>query len=174
LWEIKNAKWQDAWLGKFKDDMSSSKVSVGVIVVQDLPERFGEIYCASERIFAIKPRTVKLLARLLRDKIIEIYEMGRSQKFSNEKIEAFYNYLTSGEFKDRLLYIMETYKTLRDLHEKDKNTTIKRWGKYDKQLEKMMINATSFIGELQGLSDGEIGDIPLLGENEDEDSELKL
>jgi len=172
LWEIKNAKWQEGWIEKFKEDIAVEKASVGVIVVQDLPERFGDLGSPNERVFAIRPRTVKLLAALLRSKIIEVFDIGNDRKFSNQNIEAFYNYLTSGEFKAKLMNITETYKKLRELHNKDKIATQRRWGEYEKQLDKMERGAYTFIGELQGISNGEIGDIPLLdeaaGDNSDE------
>ena len=169
LWEIKNARWQEAWIEKFKEDIAAEKASVGVIVVQDLPEKFGDLGSISDRIFAIRPRMVKPLAVMLRSKITEIYEIGLSQQFSSEKIEAFYNYLTSGDFKSRITGVTETYKKLSDLHEKDKKATFKRWGEYQKQLDKMQLNAFTFIGELQGISNGEIGD--LLEESPDDDTE---
>jgi len=171
LWEIKNAKWQDGWIEKFKEDIAVEKASVGVIVVQDLPERFCELGTPDERVFAIKPRTVKLLAALLRSKIIEIYDIGNDRKFSSQNIEAFYNYLTSGDFKARLLSITETYQKLRELHNKDKMATQRRWGEYEKQLDKMERGAYTFVGELQGISNGEIGDIPLLNEGASNDSD---
>ena len=159
LWEIKNAKWQEAWIEKFKADIAAEKAAVGVIVVVDLPERFGELACVSERVFAIRPRMVRPLALLLRQKILELYEIGQSQKFSSENIEAFYNYLTGGEFQARLISITETYRHLHDLHEKDKKATYRRWGEYEKQLQKMQLNSELFIGELRGLSNGEIAGI---------------
>jgi len=171
LWEIKNTKWQELWIEKFKEDMAAEKASIGVIVVQDLPEKFGKLGCMDDRVFAIEPHMVKVLAVLLRSKIVEVYEIGSSQNFSSQNIEALYNYLTSGDFKARLASINKTYEKLRDLHTKDKAATLKRWGEYEKQLERMQKSAYTFVGELQGISNGEIGDIPLLDEGADESPE---
>ena len=168
LWEVKNTKWQDGWIDKFKDDIAAEKASMGVIVVKDLPEKFGNLSALSERIFAVRPFMVRPAAVLLRQKLVELYEIGQSQKFSSENIEAFYNYLTSGDFKARLSAITETYKKLHELHEKDKNDTRRRWGNYEKQLEKMQVSAYSFIGELQGISGGEIGALDEGGDEDDE------
>ena len=164
LWEVKNAKWQPAWVQKFKEDMAAKKAALGVLVVQDLPEPFGDFQCVAERIFAIKPRLVKPIANAFRERLLAVHDIAQTQKFSGENIEAFYKYLTSGEFKGRLAAVLENYKSLRDAHEKDKEATFRRLKNFDKLLDKIFTNAANFVGELQGISGGEIGDIPLLAD----------
>jgi len=164
LWEIKNAKWQESWVAKLKADMEEAKANMAVLVVKDLPEKFGEIRnIEGGRVLAIKSHLVRFVASILRQQLINFFEQSTSMKFANEQVQSFYDYLTSGEFENRFKKMGEQYVELSRLHEKDKLATMQRWGEYEKSMQIMMTNMMSFSGEMRAISKGEI-DIPLLGD----------
>jgi len=162
LWEVKNAKWTETWIPKLKEDMERESVDISVIVVKELPERFGEIRnIEASRIFAIKPNMVRFVSAILRKQLIDFYEQSTSMKFASEQVQSLYDYLKSNGFGMRFKKMGEQYMELKRLHDEDKMATEKRWAKYDKSLEIMMKNMLAFSGEINAISYGEI-DIPLL------------
>ena len=71
-----------------------------------------------------------------------------------------YNYLTGGEFNNRISFIKDTYVEMAKQLETEKKQTYKRWSVVEATLEKGVKSLYGMSGDLQGIAGQEIIAIP--------------
>ncbi|MCL2087628.1 MAG: DUF2130 domain-containing protein [Oscillospiraceae bacterium] len=160
LWECKNAKyWAEKWVDKLKETLLNEKAQIGVIVWNS-PNNNDDYKQISANIWVIKPRYAVMIATLLRDALTKISIVNRNNEGRDVKTEMVYNYLTSGEFSNRIGAIMETYDKMRDVLEKEKKQTNKRWAEQAKLIDNVTNNLALMGGDLKGIAGKEIIALP--------------
>lgn len=150
LWETKNAKWNEEWVGKLKNDQHQLKAETAVIVSENLPPfiksaAYYKGVWVVYRVFAVG------IAMSLRAGLIQMHLLKRSLQGKAEKKEILWNYLTSIEFKHRMDAIFETFNLMRQDLEREKQFLLKNWAKKEKQLELMTNHTMGLRGDLEGL-----------------------
>jgi hypothetical protein len=167
LWECKNAKtYQAGWLSKLKDELVSEKAQIGVIVFNPTDGGGDEFKQLSDNIWIVKPRYTTMLATILREVLIKVFVANRNAEGKDVKIEMMYNYLTGGEFSNRIRYIIESYDEMSKQLDTEKKQAQKRWAAQEKILQKVTSSLYGMSGDLQGIAGQEIIALPALDEGD--------
>ncbi|MDL2248787.1 DUF2130 domain-containing protein [Tyzzerella sp. OttesenSCG-928-J15] len=168
LWECKNAKtYQTGWLSKLKDELVTEKAQVGVIVFQPTDGGGDDFKQLSDNIWLVKPRYVTMLATLLREACIKVAIANRNAEGKDVKVEMMYNYLTGGEFSNRIRYIIESYDEMTKQLDTEKKQAQKRWAAQEKILQKVTSSLYGMSGDLQGIAGQEIIALPASQDDEE-------
>lgn len=161
LWECKNAKtYQASWLGKLKDEMATEKAQIGVIVFSSTDGGGDDFKQLAENIWLVKPRYAVMLATFLREVCIKVFIANRNAEGKDIKIEMMYDYLTGGEFSNRIRYIIDSYDEMTKQLDTEKKQTQKRWSAQEKILQKVTSSLYGMSGDLQGIAGQEIISFP--------------
>src|SRR5690606_15563499 len=135
------------WIDKLKKDMRSAGVDVAVIVTQCYPKGmdcFGE----KDGVWICSFEEVKAVAYVLRDGIIKLATANRSQENRGDKMHMLYDYLTGTEFSEQWKAIREGYLSMRLSIHKERDAMEKMWKMREKQLDKVLLNASGIKGSI--------------------------
>jgi hypothetical protein len=169
LWECKNAKtYQASWLGKLKDELATEKAQIGVIVFNPTDGGGVDFQQLAENVWLVKPRYVIMLATFLRDVCVKVAIANRNAEGKDVKIEMLYNYLTGGEFSNRIRYIIESYDEMAKQLDTEKKQAQRRWAVQEKILQKVTTSLYSMSGDLQGIAGQEIIALPAIDGDDEE------
>ena len=172
LWECKNAKtYQASWLSKLKDELAVEKAQIGVIVFSPTDGNGEDYKQLAENIWLVKPRYVVMLATLLREVLVKVFVANRNAEGKDVKVELIYNYLTGGEFSNRIRYILESYDEMARQLDIEKKQAQKRWAAQEKIIQKVTNSLYGMSGDLQGIAGREIIALPA---QDDDNSELTV
>ncbi len=153
------------WIEKLKSDLRNVQADAGVIVSQALPKEingFGE----KDGVWICGFNEVRPVVQMLRDGIIKISAALRSQENKGDKMTLLYNYLTSSEFAEQWRAIREGFMSMKISIQKERDAMEKLWKAREKQLEKVLLNATHIRGSIDGIS-GQDVDLNLLTEGDE-------
>ncbi len=161
LWETKRAKdWSPQWIPKLKEDMRACGAAVGILVTMPgtLPKDWPEPACFAlyEDIWVTQASCALGIAEALRVGLIDLQRQRAVSAGKGEKMEAMYDYLTSPQFAQKLKAVYETFTKMRDELDSEKNSTMQRWARREKQLQGGMTQLLSIGGEIQGLAQQEL------------------
>lgn len=167
LWECKNAKtFQAPWLNKLKDELAEEKAQIGVIVFNPSDGAGKDFEQLADNIWLVKPRYATMLATLLREVLVKVFIANRNAEGKDIKTEMIYNYLTGGEFSNRIRYIIESYDEMAKQLDMEKKQAQRRWATQEKILQKVTSSLYGMSGDLQGIAGKEIIALPAI-EGED-------
>ncbi len=125
----------------------------------------------AENIWLVKPRYVVMLATLLREVLVKVFVANRNAEGKDVKVELIYNYLTGGEFSNRIRYILESYDEMARQLDTEKKQAQKRWAAQEKIIQKVTNSLYGMSGDLQGIAGREIIALPA---QDDDNSELTV
>ncbi len=161
-YESKRTKeFQRSWIEKFKKDMRDKKVDVGVLVTQVLPkelERMGLV----EGVWVCTYEEFKGLSAVLRESIIKINHVKKSDENRADKMSMLYSYLTSSEFSMQIEAIVEGFTTMKHDLESEKRSMARIWKQREKQIEKVLENTIGMYGSVKGIAGSAIGTVKAL------------
>jgi len=152
------------WIEKLKHDMRSLGADVAVIVTQALPkdmERFGE----KEGVYICTFTEVRSVALLLRNAILKMADMRKSQENKGEKMVMLYDYLTGNEFSEQWKAIREGFMAMKMGIQRERDAMEKLWKVREKQLEKVLLNATHIRGSIEGIAGADAVNLNLMDDN---------
>ncbi len=171
IYESKRTKdFGSDWVEKLKKDMRSSGVDVAVIVTQCYPKGmdcFGE----KDGVWICSFEEAKAFAYVLRDSIIKLYSVTRSQDNKGDKMHLLYDYLTGTEFAGQWKAIREGFTSMRNSIQAERNAMEKLWKIREKQLDKVLLNAVHIQGSVEGIAGSENIQLSL---TDDDDEALML
>jgi hypothetical protein len=166
LWETKRAKdWGPQWTAKLKDDMRACGAAVGILVTtpgvvpRDWPENAS--FAPHDDCWVTQQSTAHGVAQLLRAGLIELHRQRAVSVGKGEKMEALYDYLTSPQFALKLKAVYETFARMREELESERNVTLQRWARREKQLQAGVTQLLGIGGEIQGLAQQELPSLEL-------------
>lgn len=171
IYESKRTKdFSNEWIDKLKKDMRGAGVDVAVIVTQTFPkgmtcfgERDGVWICSFEE--------VKAVAFVLRDGIIRLANATKSQENRGDKMHMLYDFLTGTEFSEQWKAIREGYMSMRLSIHKERDAMERMWKMREKQLDKVLLNASSIKGSIEGIAGADTISLSL---SDDEDETFLL
>ena len=171
IYESKRTKdFGNDWIDKLKKDMRGAGVDVAVIVTQCYPKGmdcFGE----KDGVWICSFEEVKAVAFVLRDGIIKLSNAAKSQENRGDKMHLLYDYLTGTEFSEQWKAIREGYMSMRLSIHKERDAMEKMWKMREKQLDKVLINASGIKGSIEGIAGADTISLSL---TDDEDETLLL
>ncbi|MXV15016.1 DUF2130 domain-containing protein [Pedobacter sp. HMF7056] len=167
IYESKRTKdFSQDWIEKLKKDMRGLGVDIAVIVTQCYPrgmdcfgERDGVWICSFEE--------VKAVAYVLRDTVIRLANVSRSQENKGEKMHMLYHYLTGTEFSEQWKAIREGFMSMKLSIQRERDVMEKLWKAREKQLEKVLLNAAHIRGSIEGIAGSDNISLSLSDEEED-------
>jgi hypothetical protein len=77
------------------------------------------------------------VAHLIRNGIIQVYEIQKSGENKGDKMQLLYNYLTGNEFRGQVEAIVEGFMAMKQSIMKERIQMEKMWKEREKQLEKV-------------------------------------
>jgi hypothetical protein len=172
IYESKRTKgWNNSWIDKLKNDMRSKGADVAILVTQTFPkdmERFGE----RDGIWICNFSEVSSVSAIIRNGVLKIYEIQRSEENKGDKMQMLYNYLTGVEFRGQVEAIAEGFLSMKNSITKERIQMEKMWKEREKQLEKVLLNTSGLYGSVKGIAGASVGDIPLLDGTDNELPEI--
>jgi hypothetical protein len=166
LWETKRAKdWSPQWTLKLKEDMRACGAAIGILVTtagalpRDWPT--SALFSPYDDCWVTQYSTAHGVAQLLRAGLIELHRQRCVTAGKGEKMEALYDYLTSPQFALKLKAVYETFARMREELESERNVTLQRWARREKQLQAGVTQLLGIGGEIQGLAQQELPSLEL-------------
>jgi len=169
LWESKRAKnWSEGWITKLKEDQREAKAHIAVIVSDILPK---DVSNAGFRngVWITNRASLYGLAMALRKILTEVSFAKLAAEGKDEKVELLFRYLTGPEFKQKFGAMIETFVVMRQDLDKEKRATIAKWGKQEKQIDKIIAVTAGMHGDLRGLIGSSMQSIPILESGEEKE-----
>jgi len=166
IYESKRTKdFGGDWIEKLKKDMRSLGVDVAVIVSQCYPkgmdcfgQRDGVWICSFEEVNAV--------AYVLRDGILRLSSAMKSQENRGDKMHMLYDYLTGAEFSEQWKAIREGFMSMKLSIQRERDAMERLWKAREKQLEKVLLNATHIRGSIEGIAGSDSIQLSLTDDDE--------
>jgi hypothetical protein len=157
LWETKRAKdWSPQWIPKLREDMRGCGAEVGVLITMPtaIPKEWqaGQLFALHEDVWVTLWTPALQLATALRTALVDVYKQKVISAGKGEHMEAVYDYLTSPQFAQKLKAVYGAFSKMREELESERNSTLQRWARREKQLQTGMAELLGVAGELQGLA----------------------
>ncbi|MDP9079102.1 MAG: DUF2130 domain-containing protein [Bacteroidota bacterium] len=166
IYESKRTKDFGAdWIEKLKKDMRNIGVDVAVIVSQCYPKGmdcFGE----KDGIWICSFDEVRAVAYILRDGILKLSNLAKSQDNKGDKMHLLYDYLISSEFSEQWKAIREGFLSMRMSIQKERDAMEKLWKAREKQLEKVLLNAAHIQGSVEGIAGSDVIQLSLTDDDD--------
>ena len=174
LWEVKNGRWQPAWIAKFKADIREAKADMGIIVSQEMPDDYGDMQHLEQNTWAVKPKLALVLASTLRSAMLRINDINKMNVGKDAKMEALFAFVSGPEFRSRVESIVENYSNLQVELEKEKRSAQLRWSKQEKSIRSVIDNTIGMYGDLQGITSQALPAIESLEPDTGDDAETLM
>ncbi len=166
IYESKRTKdFANDWIEKLKADMRTLGADVAIIVTQTLPkdmERFGE----KDGVYICTFTEVRSVALLLRNALLKIYDAKKSEENKGDKMVMLYNYLTGNEFGEQWKAIREGFMAMKLSIQKERDAMERLWKVREKQLEKVMLNATHIRASIEGIAGSDAVNLNLIDDTD--------
>jgi hypothetical protein len=168
LWETKRAAvWNQQWLAKLKEDMRSCGADAGVLVTTAtaLPRDWepGTHFGLCDDCWVVTWPMAVQLGEVLRAGLLDVHKQRLASAGKGEKMEAVYDYVTSPQFAQKLKAVMDAFQRMREELEAEKNQTLQRWARREKQLEAGKAALLGVGGDIQGLAQHDLPQLELQG-----------
>ena len=166
LWETKRAAtWNAQWLAKLKDDMRECNADVGVLVTTGsaIPREWAGTtqFGLVDGVWVVVWSVAAQLGEALRAGLLDVHKQRMASAGKGEKAEAMYDYITSPQFAQKLKAVHDAFQRMREELEAEKNQTLQRWARREKQLEAGKAALLGVGGELQGLAQHDLPQLEL-------------
>jgi hypothetical protein len=139
------------WIEKLKMDMRSLGGDIAVLVTRTMPKDM-DCFGNKDGVWICTWSEVKALVSVLRDSIIRVSNSNKANENKGDKMHLLYDYLTSSEFGEQWKAIREGFMNMKMSIQKERDAMEKLWKAREKQLEKVLLNATHIRGSIDGIA----------------------
>ncbi len=152
LYESKRTNaFSNDWVEKVKADMRSKSADIAVIVSQSLPKEIST-FGQKEGVWICSFRDVEVLALILREQILKVHQVVQNSENKTDKMSLLYSYLTSNEFSQQWKAMQEGFLAMKTSIQRERDAMERLWKVREKQLEKVLLNATHIKASVDGIS----------------------
>lgn len=152
LYERKQTqKFDEKWIPKLKEDGRATKADICVIVTKAMPKDNEETHFR-DGVWVCNIDDLKILSTLLRDGLIKQYSALVSQTDKGTKMEMLYNYLVSNDFRNHILGILESFKSMDKALEKEREDALKKFAEREAHIFKAKQSILNFWGRVEGIA----------------------
>jgi hypothetical protein len=149
LFETKRtAKWGEDWLSKLREDMHRVGAMVGVIVTQAMPKDIKSSGL-KDGMWVSDFSSAMTLVRTLRWGLQEAALQKRITAEADNASALLYEFVTGPDFRNRVQSIMQTYRAMRTVLDKERNAMQKLWKKREAQLDMLTGHTMHVITHLE-------------------------
>ncbi|WP_421944812.1 DUF2130 domain-containing protein [Pedobacter sp.] len=167
IYESKRTKdFGGDWIEKLKKDMRSMGVDVAVIVSQCYPKGM-DCFGQKDGVWICSFEEVNAVAYVLRDGILRLSTAMKSQENRGDKMHMLYDYLTGAEFSEQWKAIREGFMSMKLSIQRERDAMERLWKAREKQLEKVLLNATHIRGSIEGIAGSDSIQLSLTDDEED-------
>jgi hypothetical protein len=160
FWETKRAQaWGGDWSTKAKQDAADAKAEVALIVSEALPKGIQDLGYY-EGVWCVAPSHAVMLGLAIRQGIISTAEARQGAIGRETKKDMLYDYMIGPEFRATLEGIALPFREIYDELAAEKRSTLTRWKRQEKRLERVLANIASLQGDLQGIAGSEMPQLP--------------
>jgi len=157
------------WIEKLKTDMRSQGAEIAVIVTRAMP-RDMDCFGIKDGVWVCDFSEVKALASVLREGVIRVFNTAKSNENKGDKMQLLYGYLTSSEFAEQWKAIREGFLAMKLSIQRERDAMERLWKTREKQLEKVLLNASHIRGSIEGIAGMDAVDLNLLEDGDEDDS----
>jgi len=152
VWESKKTKvWSKGWLSKLRSDQRKVKAELAVLASNVLPKNISH-FAYLEGVWITEFNLVVGVAMALRSNLIQVMlTKGLSKSKNIEVKEKLYDYVTGTQFKHRVEAIIESFRSMQDDLNKEKQAIEKNWARREKQIQAVIENIAGMYGDMQGM-----------------------
>jgi hypothetical protein len=162
LWETKRVKnWSESWIPKLKEDQGDAKADIAVLVSEALPIGFHH-FRQIDGVWVTDIPSALSLALALRMVLIQVANAKEIESGKDDKKDLIYRYVTSAEFRNRVIAIIDAFRAMKEDLEAEKRAMQRIWGSREKQIEKIISNTAGMYGDLEGLAGTALQQIKIL------------
>lgn len=153
IYESKRTQtFSKGWIDKLKTDMVNSKGDIAVLVTETMPK--GETqFLEMDGVWICQFSEVKSLSLILREMLLRMSAIKKSQENKGDKLELLYDYLTSADFVQKVKMCIENYDKMKHQLESEKKAMTKIWAEREKQLGVSQESLITIFGAINGISD---------------------
>jgi hypothetical protein len=171
LFETKRTQnWSNSWIGKLHEDTHRVRAHVAVIVTQQLPKDIQG--CGlKDGVWVTDFASAMPLIRSLRWGLIQVQLEKKVQQNAEQNASLLYAYVTSPEFRNRVVSIVGAHAGLRDGINKERKAMEKNWKLRETQIGIVEQNIMAMLGSIEGNSGHHLEGV---GDLELEDGEESL
>jgi hypothetical protein len=149
LFETKyTAKWHEDWLPKLREDMHRVGAMVGVIVSQAMPKDIKSSGL-KDGMWVSDFSSAMTLVRTLRWGLQEAALQKRITAEADNASALLYEFVTGPDFRNRVQSIMQTYRAMRTVLDKERTAMQKIWKKREAQLDLLTGHTMHVITHLE-------------------------
>jgi hypothetical protein len=151
-YETKRTKdFQPSWIPKFKADMRARNADIGVLVTETYPKGVERLSLI-EGIWICSREEAKGLCYVLRESLIRLNDVKAAQVNKGGKMEIIYEYMVSNEFRMQMEAIVEAFTTMQKNLLNEKRAMEALWKQRQKEIEKVILNATHIYSSIRGIA----------------------
>jgi len=151
-YESKRTKNFDAnWLKKLREDNQTVKADVLVLVTEAMPDGCDG-YVFQDGVWICTFWQVRSLSMVLRHSLMDVHARFQVEQGKETKAEMLYDFLTGQEFRGQFEGILEGFKSIQDGYSREKLQMTKIWKEREKQLDRILLNASGFYGSVRGIA----------------------
>lgn len=166
IYESKRTKdFGGDWIEKLKKDMRRMGVDVAVIVSQCYPKGM-DCFGQKDGVWICSFEEVNAVAYVLRDGILRLSSAMKSQENRGDKMHMLYDYLTGAEFSEQWKAIREGFMSMKLSIQRERDAMERLWKAREKQLEKVLLNATHIRGSIEGIAGSDSIQLSLTDDDE--------
>jgi hypothetical protein len=167
LWESKEAKWNNAWVQKLKDDQRAAGASVAIIVTRSLPEGIQN-FGYHHGVWVCNFGSVVGLSMALRLSLAQLAEARTAMVGKGENMEIVYNYFTGPEFRNFVEGSIESFNAMKSDLDAERRSMERMLAKRERQLERVVQRTAKLCGDLEALSGGALTGLKCLAATDQE------
>ncbi len=151
-YESKNTKnWSNEWISKLKQDMLKVNADIGVLVTSVYPSGMDKMGFV-DGIWVCSLSEFKGIVPLLRESLIKVAKLSKTQENRGDKMAMLYSYLTGNEFAMQLKAIVDGFIAMQNELDKEKRSLMASWKRRQKLIDSVLENTTQMYGSLQGIA----------------------
>lgn len=151
IWESKNTKtWSEKWLEKLMKDKEEAKGDFAVLVSHALPkdiQNFG----VRKGILIADYNLVYPIAYLVRNSLVETYNLKRADIDRTEKEKVLYNFVLGKGFQDLMIGSASPIIEMMQNLQKEKASMQKIWSQREIQLNNSLKSLANLYGNISGI-----------------------
>jgi len=152
VFECKKTKnFHQDWIEKLKEDQRAINADVAVLVTDVFPKDLSQ-FGFYQGVWVCHLREVIPLTLVLRDKILRVWEVMKTQENKGEKMTMLYNYLTGNEFRQQIQAIAEAFMNMKEQINKERAYMEKSWKEREMQLNKILLNTSHMYGSVRAIA----------------------
>jgi hypothetical protein len=160
FWETKRAQsWGGDWAAKAKQDASEAKAEVAIIVSEILPKGIQD-FGPYEGVWVTRQAHAIVLGIALRQGILTTADARQGAEGKESKMERLYAYMIGNEFRAILEGIASPFRELHDELLAEKRTTLSRWRRQERRIERVLSSVACLQGDLKGIAGSEMPELP--------------